>query len=466
MSSDEELTKYEPFSKKKMLVFALYLPIMNTFWTLRNWTQIYAAKALGIPIYLVLIMFGIYALWDAVNDPLTGNLLDRSSKFTSKYGKRFPFIVIGLIGALGTITLMFLPVSSDPLMAMLWLLIIMIVYDAFQTIYELSVSGLIVDRFRDQKQRIRLGGYTRLVGGVRGIITGISIPLLILIGGGVSEPRAYFFMAVIIIIALFLVSIPMVLTTREPEEMIELRIRLNVEGKSSSPAKVVIKRALTDKNFMSVVLAYLVWVVLMGCFSIGLTFYIVDVLEMPITAVALPTITLLLVSFVTIPLWMKIAKKVGSRKAYLYLLLWTAISVASFIFAVNYTIVIILAGLVGVAVGGSMVVYQGSTSEAIDDATLKSGIREESSYHGVLRFFSATAIFFQVLIFTIVQTITGYDPLLGPDNTDLAKFGLLLQMSLVPAACMLIIALIFWKFCTVTKEKAIENKKKLIEMGL
>ena len=100
MSSDEELTKYEPFSKKKMLAFSLYLPIMNTFWVLRNWTQIYAAKALGIPIYLILIMFGIYALWDAINDPLTGNLLDRSSKFTSKYGKRFPFIVIGLIGAL------------------------------------------------------------------------------------------------------------------------------------------------------------------------------------------------------------------------------------------------------------------------------------------------------------------------------------------------------------------------------
>ena len=466
MSSDEELTKYEPFSKKKMLAFALYLPIMNTCWVLRNWTQIYAAKALGIPIYLVLIMFGIYALWDAINDPLTGNLLDRSSKFTSKYGKRFPFIVIGLIGALGTLLLLFLPVSSDPLMAMLWLLIIIIIYDAFQTMYELSVSGLIVDRFRDQKQRIRLGGYTRLVGGVRGIITSISIPLLILIGGGLSNPNAYFFMAVIVIIALFIVSIPMVLTTREPEEMIELRTRLNVEGKSSSPAIEVIKRALTDKNFMSVVLAYLVWVVLMGCFGVGLQFYIVDVLEMPITAVALPTIAMLLVSFATIPLWMKIAKKVGSRKTYLYLLLWTAISVGSFIFAVNYTIVIIISALVGVALGGSMVVYQGATSEAIDNATLTSGIREESSYHGVLRFFSATGIFFQVLIFTIVQTLTGYDPLLGPDNTDLAKFGLLLQMSLVPAACMLIIALIFWKFTTVTKEKAIENKKKLIELNL
>jgi len=187
---------------------------------------------------------------------------------------------------------------------------------------------------------------------------------------------------------------------------------------------------------------------------------------MPITAVAGPAIVLLLASFAAIPLWMKITKKVGARKTYFYFLLWAAISTALFIFAVNYILLLIFAALVGVANGGAGVVFQASTSEAIDDATLKSGIREESSYHGILRFFSATAIFFQVLIFTIVQTITGYDPLLGTDNTDLAKFGLTLQMSLVPAACALIIALIFWKFCTVTKEKAIENKKKLIELNL
>ncbi|MFX1338912.1 MAG: hypothetical protein ACFFDK_09910, partial [Promethearchaeota archaeon] len=87
MSSDEDITKYERFSNKRMLVFALYAPILNTLWALRNWIQIYAAKALGIPILYVLLIFGIYAVWDAVNDPITGNLLDRSSKFTERYGK-------------------------------------------------------------------------------------------------------------------------------------------------------------------------------------------------------------------------------------------------------------------------------------------------------------------------------------------------------------------------------------------
>ena len=98
MTSDEELTKYEPFSNKRMLVFALNLTILDAVWALRNWLQAYMLWGLGIPYTFVLLMLGIYVLWDALDYPLTGNLLDRSSRFTSKYGKRFPFIVIGVFG--------------------------------------------------------------------------------------------------------------------------------------------------------------------------------------------------------------------------------------------------------------------------------------------------------------------------------------------------------------------------------
>jgi hypothetical protein len=71
-----------------------------------------------------------------------------------------------------------------------------------------------------------------------------------------------------------------------------------------------------------------------------------------------------------------------------------------------------------------------------------------------------------VLIFAIVGIITGYDPQLGTENSDFAKLGLLLQMSLIPATLMFISSLIFFKMYTITKETAIENKNKLIEMNL
>ena len=466
MSSDEEITKYEPFSNKRMLAFALYLPILNTLWTLRNWIQIYAAKGLGIPILLVLLIFGIYAIWDAVNDPLTGYLLDRSSKFTSKYGKRFPFIVIGLIGTLSCIILVYIPVSSDTFMLVLWILIIVIVYDAFQTIFDLSISGLMVDRFRDQKQRVKLGTFTHILAGITLILISFAIPILLAMFGGVSDPNAYFFMALTLIIALFIIAIPQILSTREPDEMKELRTRLNDEGKSSSPPKEVVIRALKDRNLMAVILVYVIWVVQISCIQIGLSYYVVDVLGMSISAAAIPVVVFLLVGFAVVPLWMKITKKVGCKKAYFFAILCTAISTASLIFAWNYTTLIIIAALGGIGHGGNGVVFNAIVSESIDNATLKSGIRVESSYFGILRIFSATSIFWQVLIFAVVQTATGYNPALGTKNSDLAKLGLNLQMSLVPATCTLIAVLIFWKLYSISKEQAIETKKKLIEMNL
>ncbi|MFX1444984.1 MAG: MFS transporter [Promethearchaeota archaeon] len=463
MSSEEELTKYEPFSNKRMLAFGLNLTILNTFWGIRNWIQLYAAKAIGIPIWYVLMIFGIYVLWDALNDPLTGNLLDRSSRFTSTYGKRFPFVIIGVFGALICLILLFLPVSSDPLQVAFWILFVIIIYDAFQTMYELSVNGFIVDRFRDQKQRVKYGTYSHILAGTFGVITAVLNPLLLEMYGGVSSPWAYFFMTLTIIIMLSIMAIPQILSSREPKEMIEFRSKLDIEKKSSLPLKEMIKRVFRDRNWMVVILAYVTWVVEIGCVTVGLGFYIVDGLGLPISMSALPSLLFLLVGFAVIPLWMKIAKKYGSKKTYFYALLCTAISTASFIFATNYTLVVIIAACGGIGHGGQGVILSTISSEAIDNATLKSNIREESSYHGILRFFSATGIFWQVLIFAIVGTITGYDPALGTKNSDFAKLGLNLQMSLIPATIMVISLLIFYKFYTIDREMAIEIKTKLIK---
>lgn len=466
MSSSEEIIKYERFSNKRMLAYSLNTVILGMMWAIRNWIQLYAAKAIGIPILYVLMIFGIYTIWDAFNDPLAGNLLDRSTKFTSKHGKRFPFIVIGIIGACICLSLLYIPITFDPLLAAFWILFIIIIYDAFQTLYELSVHSLTVDMFRDQKQRVKLSTYSHILAGIGSLLIWTIIPPILGIYGGETNPSAYFFMALIIILSISIMAIPHIWSVREPEEMKELRTRLNKEGKSSSPPKEVIIRAFKDRNWMGFIIAYVTWLVEIGCVTVGLGFYLVDGLGLPISMIGPPVVTFLLVGFAVVPVWMKIAKKLGLRKSYFCALILTSISTASFIFGTNYTLLIILAAFGGIGHGGQGVTLQAIYSEAIDNATLKSGIREESSYVGIMRFFSATAMFWQVLIFAIVGTITGYDPQLGTDNSDFAKFGLILQMSVIPAIIMLISSLIFFKLYTITKEISIENKSKLIELNL
>jgi GPH family glycoside/pentoside/hexuronide:cation symporter len=466
MSASKEITKYESFSNKRMMAYSLNAVILGMMWSIRNWIQLYAAKAMGIPILYVVLIFGIYVIWDALNDPLTGNLLDRSSKFTSKHGKRFPFIVIGIIGACICLSMLYMPITYDPLLAALWILFIIIIYDMFQTIYELSVHSLTVDMFRDQEQRVKLSSFSHIIAGIGSLSMAIIIPIILENFGGVTEPNAYFNMGLVIIFIILILSIPHIWSVREPDEMKELRTRLGELGKSSSPPKEIIIRALKDRNWIGFIIAYVTWIVEIGCVTVGLSFYIVDGLGLPISMIGLPIAAFLIVGFAIVPVWMKIARRLGLRKTYFYALILTAITTASFIFATNYTLLIILAAIGGIAHGGQGVILHAIYSEAIDNATLKSGIREESSYVGIMRFFSATAIFWQVLIFAIVGTITGYDPQLGTENSDFAKLGLLLQMSIIPATIMLISSLIFFKFYKITKEIAIDNKKELIELDL
>ena len=466
MSSSAEITKYQPFSNKRMMAYSLNAVILGMMWSIRNWIQLYAAKAMGIPILYVVLIFGIYVIWDALNDPLTGNLLDRSSKFTSKHGKRFPFIVIGIIGACICLSMLYMPITYDPLLAALWILFIIIIYDMFQTIYELSVHSLTVDMFRDQEQRVKLSSFSHIIAGIGSLSMAIIIPIILENFGGVTEPNAYFNMGLVIIFIILILSIPHIWSVREPNEMKELRTRLGEQGKSSSPPKEVILRALKDRNWIGFIIAYVTWIVEIGCVTVGLSFYLVDGLGLPISMIGLPIVAFLIVGFAIVPVWMKIARRLGLRKTYFYALIFTSITTASFIFATNYTLLIVLAVIGGIAHGGQGVILHAIYSEAIDNATLKSGIREESSYVGIMRFFSATALFWQVLIFAIVGTITGYDPQLGTKNSDFAKLGLLLQMSIIPATIMLISSLIFFKLYDITKEIALDNKKKLIKRDL
>ena len=105
-------------------------------------------------------------------------------------------------------------------------------------------------------------------------------------------------------------------------------------------------------------------------------------------------------------------------------------------------------------------------AEAIDNASVINGKREEASYVGLFRVFSAFTYFFQSLIFFIVWTLTKYEPIKRADQTELARLGLKLLISIIPATLAVIAILVFVVMYTISKEDAVQNKKNLAKLGL
>ena len=64
---------------------------------------------LGLSSILAGLGIAWYAIYDAVNDPLVGYLTDRTFKWTSKWGRRFPFIMAFFFPMLICFILIFSP---------------------------------------------------------------------------------------------------------------------------------------------------------------------------------------------------------------------------------------------------------------------------------------------------------------------------------------------------------------------
>lgn len=474
MTENEEVKdRYKPFSNKRMMGFSLGGVILSMMWGVRAMVQLYAEKALKLPILTVFIIISVYAIWDAVNDPLSGWVLDRSKRFTAKKGKRFSWIIIGIIGSLLFLILLYLPISFDPLVAAVWLLFTLILWDQFQTFFELSSTGLIVDIFRDKHQRVKYGFFFVIFAAIASLIRGIGIPLILDRFGGETSPWAYLSMSILFVIILVILMIPYGYSISEPDEMIQLRSRLDEEGKSSSPFKNIMKRVFSDKNWMSLILANSSYVIFIQCLTVGIFYYAIDGLGLEVGSVAIFNVMFLVMQFISVPLWLKITNRIGAKNAFTSaLLIFVIVSVLFALFGWTFLPALLIGMLFGIGNAGQGVALAAVISETIDNASVQSGKREESSYMGVLRFFTATGIFWQVLIFLLVGMATGYDATVEYDYaagivpSQQMIIGLNLQISLIPGMILLITTLIYYKLNIISKEVAIENKNKLLKMDL
>ena len=438
--------------------------------------QLYALKVLGLSAILIAIFMIIFTLVDILNEYAVGHLSDKSTRFTKRYGKRFIFIMVGGIGTALGLILIFFPLweiksggglvhPEQTLIVIIWLCIAVSIWDTIQTLEELNSRALVPDLIRDQKTRTKLQLVGAIISSI-GLFAGvIMIPILLSIGGGETDPNAFFFMAIIIAV-LYIAVLPFrAYGVWEPKEMRDFRYDFDILKKEKEPFWDAGKRAIKNKNWMAFVLLYLQNGLIVRILTLGFDLYVVDVLGLDISLATLPLIGMMggAVTFGIISY--KFLTKYGAKTTIMIGVVISTIGYFLMIFSIDILTLTLFAFISGVGLGLQTTARSLLGNQAIDDATLKNGKREEAQFFAVYQIVSATGKAWSAIIFALIVAIFLYEPLKGTENTEFAKFGLLFHISIIPMILCALSGIVVWKLCDITKEKAVENKEKLLKLG-
>ena len=142
---------------------------VQTFWL------VYMMLETGLLSGLLLLV----QIWDAVNDPLVGSLIDNDTH-RYKRGKFKQYIFIGSCGLLIGGAAVFLPFPNAPVVVKAMLFIIgYVIWDAFYTIANVPYGSMLSLISEDNGERAQLSTWRSLGGMVGGMLPGIILPMLI-----------------------------------------------------------------------------------------------------------------------------------------------------------------------------------------------------------------------------------------------------------------------------------------------
>jgi len=425
-------------------------------------------REIGLDVVWVMLGFIIYAIWNAVNDPLLGYLTDRPFRFTKKWGRRFPWVLIGGLPWILSYVFVFTPPAVDPhqgaLILFLWIVIMTCVFDAFSSLFIVNYYAIFTDKFRGDSER-RLASTLGTMVGALGTGLGAIIPSMFVDYG---DKNSYIIQAAVVTVVCLIALVLLVPGSREDQERIDCYLDKCEEGlmeKESFFKELII--CLKHKNFAHYTIAYTCYMSLAALMIASIPYATEFILGMDADDTIFIMAAMLVGMIVGMPIWGFYANKINDdRKTMLIASFLLTLVTAPLFFFKNYYLILINMFFWGLCQGGYWVQMAPILSQVIDESIVTTGgKRNEGIYNGVQNFIGRLALVVQAVSFAVVHTLTGFvEGGALADQPPEAIVGIQIHFALIPMFLMVIATVWFWRFYTLTPDRVIENSKKIIEI--
>lgn len=163
-------------SKSERLSYGLYaFGAILSYYLIMSYLQLYMTD-IGISAIAVGFIFMLAKVWDAVNDPIFGILVD---KLNPKGGKYKTWLKIATIAIpLSTILLFIIPSELSIQVKIIWSTLAYVVWDTSYTMYDVPFNAIVTSMTEDIHERNKLysiGGFCVYLGA---LIVAITVPML------------------------------------------------------------------------------------------------------------------------------------------------------------------------------------------------------------------------------------------------------------------------------------------------
>ena len=376
----------------------------------------------------------IYAIWNALNDPLFGYITDNTR---SKAGRRIPYMrYTAPFLALTFILVWFAPPKAGQQALFWWMLLSMLLYDTAYTIIGLVYSALLPEVSESDAERNDLQISSSLFG-LLGTILGFMIPDLFRPKPGTSPS---FLPLQLSMVAVGLIGMGLILLTasrvKERPEFTQVDKPL--------PLLEAIKYTFTSRSFL-VLVAQNFMSILMQALLLGGMYYLADyVLRMQTFQVLVYVFVPLIIG---VPLTSIIRRRLGVVGAQQLLLAIAGVGLI-LVAVVPARLIPFCLALAGFGLSGPQTLTNVLFAQVADEDELRSGTRREGAFFGVNALLTkpaqsvALALMPFILEATHFVTVAQSQGQVYLNQPPEAIFGIKAFMGLIPGAAMLLGALI------------------------
>ena len=230
-----------------------------------TYLMFYFTDVVGLAPAFVGTLFLVARIWDTVNDPMMGMIVDNTK---TRFGKFRPWILIGTL--INAVVLIFLFKKPDleglPLYA--YFSVMYILWGMTYTIMDIPYWSMIPSLTKDKQERERVAVIPRIFASIGGLTIGtFGLTFVALLGGG-NDVKGFELLAVVIAAIFILSSVITCLNVKEPST-------LTAEGTDKKADRVTFKQMtqIIRKNdqlmvFMGVVLCMNLMMQLLGGMAI------------------------------------------------------------------------------------------------------------------------------------------------------------------------------------------------------